>query len=214
MPESPSIILTDGLGVEHSFNGRPSRLVSLVPSLTETLARLGDVLYIDADRLSRHVMAPGTDVWRQIVDTFGAEIAAPDGSLDRGRLGEIVFGDAAALARLEAIVHPAVIALTEQRIAKASTQGSPVVVVEAIKLIESGMVRRLCDVVWVVTAPREVRRTTSSPSRPGRRSARGAPHASRRRRPRAAAARPCTARRVGGRSPDRAPPRRSPRPRR
>jgi dephospho-CoA kinase len=137
----------------------------------QTLARLGarhsdvehsdvahsDVIHIDADRLSRQVMAPGTDVWQAIVDTFGPEIVAPDGSLDRARLGQIVFSDAAALARLEAIVHPAVIALTRERIAQARAQGVPVVVVEAIKLIESGMVRQLCDVLWVVTAPREVR---------------------------------------------------------
>ena len=133
----------------------------------QTLARLGaehgaemihgDVMHIDADRLSRQVMAPGTDVWQAIVDTFGPDIIAADGSLDRAKLGEIVFSDAAALARLEAIVHPAVIALTKERIAQASSQNSPVVVVEAIKLIESGMVRQLCDVLWVVTAPREVR---------------------------------------------------------
>jgi dephospho-CoA kinase len=114
----------------------------------------GDVEYIDADRLSRQVMVPGTDVFRQVVDEFGSEVVAPDGLLDRGRLGEIVFSDAHALARLEAIVHPAVIALTEQRIAATTAR---VVVVEAIKLIESGMVRRLCDELWVVTAPRQVR---------------------------------------------------------
>jgi dephospho-CoA kinase len=114
-----------------------------------------DVIHIDADRLSRQVMAPDTDVWHQVVAAFGDEIVAPDGSLDRARLGAIVFGEARALARLEAIVHPAVIALTEQQIADA--RGARAAVIEAIKLIESGMVRRLCDVLWVVTAPREVR---------------------------------------------------------
>jgi dephospho-CoA kinase len=127
----------------------------------QTLVRLraehGDVCHIDADQLSREVMAPGTDVFRQIVDVFGAGIVSADGALDRAKLGEIVFDDPAALARLEAIVHPAVIARTERRISQAAARGSPVVVVEAIKLIESGMVRRLCDVLWVVTAPREVR---------------------------------------------------------
>lgn len=131
----------------------------------QTLVRLGAdhdatargiVAHIDADQLSREVMAPGTDVWRQIVAEFG-DVVAADGTLDRARLGALVFGDPAALARLEAIVHPAVIALAEERIARASTQGSPAVVVEAIKLIESGMLRRLCDVLWVVTAPAEVR---------------------------------------------------------
>jgi dephospho-CoA kinase len=113
-----------------------------------------DVEHIDADRLAHRVMSPGTDVFQQIVDAFGEGILAPDSTLDRARLGAIVFADAEALARLEAIVHPAVIALTEQRIAATTAS---VVIVEAIKLIESGMVRRLCDVVWVVTAPRGVR---------------------------------------------------------
>jgi dephospho-CoA kinase len=125
----------------------------------QALVRLGGergvrVAHIDADRLSRQAMVPGTEVYRQIVDAFGPRVVGPDGALDRARLGEIVFGDPAALACLEAIVHPAVIALAEGRIAASNES---VVVVEAIKLIESGMVRRLCDVLWVVTAPRAVR---------------------------------------------------------
>jgi dephospho-CoA kinase len=139
--------------------------------VAQTLVRLGaahgdvlhgDVLHIDADRLSREVMSPGTAVWQQIVAEFGdatsgGGVVAPDGTLDRARLGALVFGDPAALARLEAIVHPAVIALAEERIAQAHSQNARAVVVEAIKLIESGMLRRLCDVLWVVTAPAEVR---------------------------------------------------------
>ena len=126
-------------------------------TLVRVGAEYGNVSHIDADRLSRQVMAPGTDVWRQIVEAFGPGVVAADRTLDRARLGQIVFTDPAALARLEAIVHPAVIALTELRIHEAAARGTPVVVVEAIKLIESGMVRRLCDQLWVVTAPRQVR---------------------------------------------------------
>jgi dephospho-CoA kinase len=121
----------------------------------QTLARLG-AEHIDADRLAHQVTAPGAPAWRQIVDAFGTAVLGddPKGAIDRAALGEIVFRDPEALARLEAIVHPAVIGLTKGRIA-AST--ADVVVVEAIKLIESGMLRRLCDVLWVVTAPSEVR---------------------------------------------------------
>jgi len=86
------------------------------------------------------------------VREFGSRILRPDGEIDRPRLGSIVFADPAALARLEAIVHPAVIARTEELIRQAQ---EPVVVVEAIKLLESGMGERLCDSVWVVTCPRE-----------------------------------------------------------
>jgi dephospho-CoA kinase len=119
----------------------------------EILAQLG-AEHLDADRLAHQVMAPNTTAWHEIVAAFGARIVGPEGKLDRQALGRVVFGDAAALARLEAIVHPRVIALTRQRIADSR---APVIVVEAIKLIESGMVRQFCNAVWVVIAPREVR---------------------------------------------------------
>jgi dephospho-CoA kinase len=109
--------------------------------------------HIDADHLAHRAMAPGTPAWRRIREAFGPEVISADGTVDRGKLGAIVFSDPKALARLEEIVHPKVIERTKALIA-AST--APVVVVEAIKLIESGMVRQLCDALWVVTAPREV----------------------------------------------------------
>lgn len=109
--------------------------------------------HIDADRLAHQVMAQGTDAWEQIVCAFGREILRPDGEIDRARLGAIVFSHDEALARLERIVHPPVIARTCALIERSS---APVVVVEAIKLIESGMVVQLCDALWVVIAPRDV----------------------------------------------------------
>lgn len=105
---------------------------------------------IDADLLAHEVMAPNTDVWRQIVGAFGREILDEKGAIVRAKLGDVVFQDPEALARLEAIVHPVVIARTERLIAEAE---EPVVVVEAIKLIESGLVDR-CDTLWVVTCRR------------------------------------------------------------
>ena len=107
--------------------------------------------HIDADRLAHQVMAAGTPTCERIAAAFGTQILRPDGSIDRGRLGSIVFDDADALARLEAIVHPEVIARTRQLIAASK---AAVIVVEAIKLIESGMVVQLCDSLWVVTVSR------------------------------------------------------------
>ena len=118
----------------------------------EMLVRLG-AEHIDADRLAHEVMARGTPVWSEILDHWGPEVLQPDGEIDRRKLGEIVFRDPQALAKLECVVHPAVIARTDALLA-ASRAG--VVVVEAIKLIESGMVAQLCDALWVVTAPRQV----------------------------------------------------------
>jgi dephospho-CoA kinase len=109
--------------------------------------------HVDADRLAHRAMARGTATWTRIVDAFGEGILGPEGEVDRARLGAIVFSAPDAMARLEAIVHPDVIARTRARIAHSSAR---VVVVEAIKLIESGMVAALCDALWVVTAPREV----------------------------------------------------------
>jgi len=106
---------------------------------------------IDADQLAHEVIAPNTDAWKQVVDAFGRGILDEKGEIVRAKLGDIVFGDPKALATLEAIVHPVVVSRTQQIIAQ--TQ-EPVVVVEAIKLIESGLAER-CDTLWVVTSRRQ-----------------------------------------------------------
>jgi dephospho-CoA kinase len=107
---------------------------------------------IDADKVAHQVMEPGQPAYDQIVARFGPLIAPAGGPVDRMRLGQIVFSDPAALADLEAIVHPAVFQVIQRRVAEA---GAPVVVIEAIKLLEAGLSRQLCQQVWVVTAPRE-----------------------------------------------------------
>jgi dephospho-CoA kinase len=106
---------------------------------------------IDADALVHQLMAKGMPVWQAILGQFGEEILGPEGEIDRGKLGAIVFADAEALKRLEAIVHPAVAVRAGELIRQAA---EPVVVVEAIKLIEAGW-HRTCDALWVVTCPKE-----------------------------------------------------------
>ncbi|MFN8634827.1 MAG: dephospho-CoA kinase [Chloroflexota bacterium] len=112
--------------------------------------------YVDADRLVHALMEPGTPENDRIVERFGPEVRAADGRIDRARLGGIVFADPAALKELEAILHPGVRAEIRRRMA-AST--APILVVDAIKLLESGLAREM-DAVWVVTCPRaeQVRR--------------------------------------------------------
>jgi len=107
---------------------------------------------IDADSLAHAVMARGSEAHAGIVGAFGPGILAPSGEIDRRTLGEIVFRDPAALATLEGLVHPAVVAET-LRILASSTHA--VAVVEAIKLFEAQM-NRYCQAVWVVTSPRRV----------------------------------------------------------
>ena len=115
------------------------------------LAELG-AAGIDADKVAHQVMEPGQPAYERIVARFGPQIAPDGGPIDRVRLGQIVFTDPVALADLEAIVHPAVFQVIQRRVAEAA---APVVVIEAIKLLEAGLSRQLCQQIWVVTAPRE-----------------------------------------------------------
>ena len=118
-------------------------------SVAAMLAEMGAEV-IDADALVHQLMVPGSDSWREIVETFGQGTLSHEGTIDRGQLGEVVFRDPVALDQLEAILHPRVRRLAEERIAASP---SPVVVLEAIKLIEAGWASRV-DSVWVVTCRR------------------------------------------------------------
>ena len=119
-------------------------------AVSAMLAELGAEV-IDADRLVHRLMEPRTETWRDIVSRFGPPIRRPDDSIDRKVLGEVVFRDPLALADLETILHPATRKLAEELIAASER---PVVVLEAIKLIEAGWAERV-DAVWVVICPRE-----------------------------------------------------------
>jgi len=102
---------------------------------------------VDADGVAHGVMAPAGSAYAGIVEAFGPEVLTPEGEIDRRRLGRIVFADPAALRRLESLTHPAVIAEVNRRTAEST---APVVVVEAIKLLESGMAGDY-DAIWVTT---------------------------------------------------------------
>jgi dephospho-CoA kinase len=104
---------------------------------------------VDADAIAREATAPGEPALRDVIERFGDRYLRADGSLDRAALGRLVFSDPAALATLEAIVHPAVRSRIEAAIAAAETAGAPAVVIEAIKLVEGGLAER-CDEVWLV----------------------------------------------------------------
>jgi dephospho-CoA kinase len=120
---------------------------STVRQMLEKLGARG----IDADKLAHAVTRRGSPAWHKIVDTFGTEILQADGRINRRQLGKRVFADSAALEKLESIIHPAVRELTLQTLRK---NRRAVVVIEAIKLVESGMVR-WCDALWAVTCTPE-----------------------------------------------------------
>ncbi len=119
------------------------------------LAALG-ARTIDADRLTHRLQRPGTPVYQQIVAAFGPDILLePGGPIDRRKLGALVFSDETKLRQLEQIVHPAVRAEIRSFLAQvAATAGDrrQVAVIDAIKLIESGLAAE-CDQVWVVICP-------------------------------------------------------------
>ena len=124
--------------------------------VADRLAELGAVR-IDADRLAREVVEPGTPALAEIARRFGPGVIAADGSLDRPALGAVVFQDPDARRDLEAITHPAVRALSAARMAAAGEADADAVVVYDIPLlVESGRVDEF-DRIVVVHAPREER---------------------------------------------------------
>lgn len=118
-------------------------------TVSRLLAERGAVV-VDADRLAREVVEPGTPGLAAVVDAFGPGVLRPDGSLDRAALGSLVFADPAALARLNGIVHPLVAALTAERVAAARAAGAGVVVHDVPLLAENRLAGY--DVVVVVDA--------------------------------------------------------------
>jgi dephospho-CoA kinase len=106
-------------------------------------------IIIDADKLGHRVIEPGGPAYDAVVRTFGKEILREDGTIDRKKLGKIVFTNPLDLGRLEKIVHPKIFDLGKQEIAD---NESPVIVLEAIKLLEAGLMSTLCDEIWVVTS--------------------------------------------------------------
>lgn len=104
---------------------------------------------VDADQLTHQTMQPNGLAYTAIVETFGQAILNADGTINRPVLGKLVFADPAALQRLEQIVHPAVFTLAQRAIAGTE---APVIILEAIKLLEAQNLIKLCDEIWVITA--------------------------------------------------------------
>jgi dephospho-CoA kinase len=112
----------------------------------ETLVELG-ADGIDADLIAHAVMTPGGPAYEPLIAAFGHEVLLPGGAVDRAKLGALVFTEPSALAKLEALVHPAVLQVIKARVAGST---APAVAIEAIKLLEAGLGVSLCDQVWVV----------------------------------------------------------------
>ncbi|GAA5024520.1 dephospho-CoA kinase [Streptomyces siamensis] len=118
--------------------------------VSRLLVEHGAVL-IDADRIAREVVAPGTAGLAAVVDAFGRDVLAPDGSLDRPRLGAIVFADPEKLAVLNAIVHPLVGARSREL--EDAAPDDAVVVHDVPLLAENGLASMYDLVIVVDVAP-------------------------------------------------------------
>ena len=126
-------------------------------TIARRLSEHGAVI-VDADQIVRDVQAPGSPVLERIADTFGAGVIAPDGTLDRAALGAVVFGDAALLAQLNAIVHPAVREESQRRFDEASADDPDAVVVYDVPLLVEARVDDPWDLIVVAHAPAVVRK--------------------------------------------------------
>ena len=149
MANGPMIGLTGGIGSGKS-------------TVAGMLAALGAHV-IDADRVGHEVYRPGTEGFRRVVEAFGREVVAADGTIDRQRLGARVFADPAALARLNALVHPLIGDEIRRRMQAARADDrARAIVVEAAIMLEAGW--RFFDQIWVVVVEREtaIARVTAS----------------------------------------------------
>ncbi|HUA34557.1 MAG TPA: dephospho-CoA kinase [Candidatus Binataceae bacterium] len=120
-------------------------------TVSKMLAEMGAPI-LDADKVGHGIYAPGGPAYEDVIAAFGREILAPDGTVDRKKLGPIVFGDPNALKKLNSIVHPKMLAEMRRLVndMRDSGEAKPIIV-EAAILIEANW-QPMCDEVWLVRA--------------------------------------------------------------
>lgn len=126
-------------------------------TVADTWRQMG-IPIIDTDQLARNVVVPGSPCLKKLVDAFSTEILNEDGSLNRAALANTAFSSPENGNRLNAITHPAILALTQQKLEEAADAGHPVAVVDAPLLFEAGF-DTICHHIVAVTAPAEQRLT-------------------------------------------------------
>lgn len=120
-------------------------------TVSQILAELG-AFVIDADKVGHEIYLPGKEAWQRVTEAFGQDILAPDQTIDRKKLGGIVFSNEEARKKLNSIVHPLMFNDIGRRIKEKRAEGfTKPIVVEAAILIEANWLP-LVDEVWVVAA--------------------------------------------------------------
>jgi dephospho-CoA kinase len=120
-------------------------------TVSRLLAEEGAVI-LDADKVGHEAFKPDSEGWHKVVAAFGKQIIAPDGNINRKKLGEIVFGNSESLSRLNQIMHPQMYDMLQAQLEEYQQRGVRVVVLEAAILLEAGWTP-LVDEVWVTMAP-------------------------------------------------------------
>lgn len=147
MPASPPI------APGKAIVGLTGGIASGKSTVSRKLAELG-VGIVDADQVARDVVAKGSPGLQAVIDHFGPEFLAADGSLNRERLGQHVFSHPEARAQLNGITHPRIGRLAQERLATLAKTATPYVVYDVPLLVEGGGHKRV-DVVVVVAASEE-----------------------------------------------------------
>jgi dephospho-CoA kinase len=126
-------------------------------AVAKILERLGAAV-INADDLAREVVEPGKVAWQEIVDAFGTGVLQPDQTLDRQKLRTLIFSDRDGRKKLEAIIHPRVRALAEERIRERAAAGYSIIVYEVPLLFEGKLHEWLRPVILVACDPETQRK--------------------------------------------------------
>lgn len=122
-------------------------------TVSKIFERCGAII-LDADRIARQVVAPGLPAWKEIREQFGDQILKHDGSLDRLRLGELVFKEQRLRRQLEAIIHPQVRFQIDDQVRRLHrSKPEAVVVLDVPLLLETGMDKGLAEVIVVFAPP-------------------------------------------------------------
>lgn len=150
------------IGAQETLAGCDMKIIGLTggiasgkSTVSKFLAELGATI-IDGDETAHRLMEPDQPIWEDVVNAFGREVLNPDSTIDRIKLGAIVFNDREKLQVLNQIAHPRIIAEIQNRLGHLRhTQPDSVLVLD-IPLLFEGRMDRLCDQVWVVWVPREI----------------------------------------------------------
>lgn len=141
-----------------AFVGLTGGIASGKSTVGRLFRQLGATV-VDADEVAREVVERGSEGLAEIVRAFGDDVLTSEGTLDRKKLGAIVFDDPDARKRLEAITHPRILARSMQRMAAAASRHEPLAIYEAALLVENGSYKMFQALVVVAAAPEvQVRR--------------------------------------------------------